>query len=148
MKLLKKNATYDDLRGVSDHFVAEMLTGDLYAFPRPALPHARASSVLGAALTGPFDQGRNGPGGWLILDGPELHFGHDVLVPDLAAWRRERLPTLPAEAYMTLAAIGRSRHLRRPHRCPRGAVRRRCTRARRALGLRGVRRPGRDTPRL
>jgi hypothetical protein len=61
MKLLKKNATYDDLREVSDHFVAEMLTGDLYAFPRPALPHARASSVLGAALTGPFDQGRNGP---------------------------------------------------------------------------------------
>jgi Uma2 family endonuclease len=102
MKPLKKNATYDDLREVPDHFVAEMLTGDLYAFPRPALPHARASSVLGAALTGPFDQGRNGPGGWLILDEPELHFGNDVLVPDLAAWRRERLPALPAEAYLTL----------------------------------------------
>jgi Uma2 family endonuclease len=102
VKPLKKNATYDDLRNVPDHFVAEMLTGDLYAFPRPALPHARASSVLGAVLTGPFDQGRNGPGGWLILDEPELHFGNDVLVPDLAAWRRERLPVLPAEAYLTL----------------------------------------------
>jgi Uma2 family endonuclease len=103
MKPLKKNATYDDLREVPDHFVAEMLTGDLYAFPRPALPHARAASVLGAMLTGRFDQGRNGPGGWLILDEPELHFGNDVLVPDLAAWRRTRLPALPAEAYLTLA---------------------------------------------
>ena len=103
MKPLKKNATYDDLREVPDHFVAEIFTGDLYASPRPALPHARAASVLGAALMGPFDQGRNGPGGWLILDEPELHFGNDVLVPDLAAWRRARLPAVPAEAYLTLA---------------------------------------------
>jgi Uma2 family endonuclease len=103
MKPLKKNATYDDLREVPDHFVAEMFDGDLYAFPRPALPHTRAASVLGAALMGPFDQGRNGPGGWLFLDEPELHFGNDVLVPDLAAWRRTRLPALAAEPYLTLA---------------------------------------------
>ena len=103
MKPLKKNATYDDLREVSDHFVAEIFSGDLYAFPRPALPHTRAASVLGAALIGPFDQGRNGPGGWLILDEPELHFGNDVLVPDLAGWRRSRLPALANEPYLTLA---------------------------------------------
>jgi Uma2 family endonuclease len=103
MKPLKKNATYDDLREVPDHFVAEMFTGDLYASPRPALPHARAASVLGATLIDPFDQGRNGPGGWLILHEPELHFGNDVLVPDVAAWRRTRLPVLPAAAYLTLA---------------------------------------------
>ncbi len=103
MKPLKKNATYDDLREVPDHFVAEMFSGDLYAFPRPALPHARAASVLGGMLMGPFDQGRNGPGGWVILDEPELHFGDDVLVPDLAGWRRTRLPAVPADAYLTLA---------------------------------------------
>jgi Uma2 family endonuclease len=103
MKPLKKNATYDDLREVPDHFVAEMFDGDLYASPRPALPHTRAASVLGAALFGPFDQGRDGPGGWLLLDEPELHFGNDVLVPDIAAWRRARLPALPAAAYLTLA---------------------------------------------
>jgi Uma2 family endonuclease len=103
MKPLKKNASYDDLREVPDHFVAEMFYGDLYAFPRPALPHARAASVLGGMLMGPFDQGRNGPGGWLILDEPELHFGNDVLVPDVAAWRRTRLPALPPDAYLTLA---------------------------------------------
>jgi Uma2 family endonuclease len=102
-KPLKKGATYDDLRRVPDHFVAEMFDGELYATPRPAVPHARAATVLGVQLGEPFDFGRNGPGGWLILDEPELHFGHDVLVPDLAGWRRERLPALPAAEYLTLA---------------------------------------------
>jgi Uma2 family endonuclease len=103
MKPLKKNATYDDLREVPDHFVAEMFDGNLYASPRPAIPHSRAASLLGAALIGPFDQGRNGPGGWLFLDEPELHFGNDVLVPDIAAWRRTRLPAFAPEPYLTLA---------------------------------------------
>jgi Uma2 family endonuclease len=100
-KPLKKGATYDDLCDVPDHYVAEMFDGELYASPRPALPHAHASSVLGAKLGGAFH--RLGSGGWVILDEPELHFGNDVLVPDLAGWRRERLPTVPAEAYLTLA---------------------------------------------
>ena len=34
---------------------------------------------------------------------PELHFGDDVLVPNLAGWRRERLPSTPNEPYLTLA---------------------------------------------
>jgi Uma2 family endonuclease len=59
--------------------------------------------MLAAALMGPFDQGRNGPGGWLFLNKPELHFGNDVLVPDIAAWRRTRLPALAPEPYLTLA---------------------------------------------
>jgi Uma2 family endonuclease len=103
MKPLKKGATYDDLRDVPEHFVAEMFDGELYASPRPALPHTRAASLLGAELTGPFDRGVNGPGGWLILDEPELHFANDVLVPDIAGWRRSRLPSVPAEPYLTLA---------------------------------------------
>ena len=100
-KPLKENATYDDLREVPDHFVAEMFDGDLYASPRPAVPHAHAASVLGTKLGGPFH--RSGPGGWLLLDEPELHFGNDVLVPDLAGWRRKRMPRAPAEAYIMLA---------------------------------------------
>lgn len=100
MKPLKKYATYADLRAVPENFVAEMFDGELYASPRPAPPHAHASSVLGMKL-GAFH--RSGPGGWCILDEPELHFGSDVLVPDIAGWRRERLPTLPSEAYFTLA---------------------------------------------
>src|SRR5262249_2044305 len=75
--------------------------GELYASPRPALSHAHAASVLGSKLGEPFH--RSGPGGWAILDEPELHFAKDVLVPDLAGWRRERLPRVPADAYATLA---------------------------------------------
>jgi Uma2 family endonuclease len=100
-KPLKKGATYDDLRDVPDHFVAEMFDGELYATPRPALPHAHAASLLGAKLIGSFH--RNGPGQWVLLHEPEVHFGNDVLVPDLAGWRRERLPRVPADAYTTLA---------------------------------------------
>src|SRR5215831_17385174 len=94
-KPLKKRATYADLYDVPERFVAEMFDGDLYASPRPAAPHTHAASVLGVAIGGPFHSGRNGPGGWVILDEPELHFGDDVLVPDLAGWRRERMPTVP-----------------------------------------------------
>jgi Uma2 family endonuclease len=103
MKPLKKHATYDDLRDIPDHFVAEMFDGELYATPRPALPHSRAASVLGGKLGDLFDWGQGGPGGWVILDEPELHFGNDVLVPDVAGWRRERLPAVPADPYLTLA---------------------------------------------
>jgi Uma2 family endonuclease len=102
-KPLKKDATYADLCAVPENFVAEILEGELYAFPRPAIPHVHAAAVLGGELMGPFHRGRNGPGGWLILDEPELHFAKDVLVPDIAGWRRERLPTRPDAAHLTLA---------------------------------------------
>jgi Uma2 family endonuclease len=98
-----KPATYEDLRALPDHLVGELIAGELIASPRPSIPHARASSSLGGALDGPFDRGRGGPGGWWILDEPELHLGADVLVPDLAAWRRERLPSLPEAPFMSVA---------------------------------------------
>jgi len=101
-KPLKKGATYDDLVRVPENFVAEMFDGELYASPRPALPHALAAVALVVKLGGPFGFDRN-PGGWLMLTEPELHFGNDVLVPDLAAWRRERLPSVPDDPYLTLA---------------------------------------------
>jgi Uma2 family endonuclease len=83
--------------------VAEIVDGELFASPRPRPRHAVAASALGGDLNPPFQQGRGGPGGWWILDEPELHFGEDVLVPDLAGWTRERLTSLPPEAFFTLA---------------------------------------------
>ena len=99
----KPRATYEDLVAVPDHLVAEIIEGELYASPRPAPRHARASTALGTALHGPFDAGRGGPGGWTILFEPELHLDDNVVVPDLAGWRRERMPRLPETAYFPLA---------------------------------------------
>lgn len=84
--------------------VAELIDGSLLLSPRPGGPHAAASTALTEELGPPFKRGRGGPGGWLILDEPELHLGANVLVPDLAGWRRERMNQVPANAaYFTLA---------------------------------------------
>jgi Uma2 family endonuclease len=99
----RRPATYEDLLAVPDHLVAEILNGELHTTPRPAPRHADAASGLGGALRGPFDRGRGGPGGWRILFEPELHLAGDIIVPDLAGWRRERLPQLPDEAYVSVA---------------------------------------------
>jgi Uma2 family endonuclease len=101
----KRRATYEDVLAAPPHVVAEVIRGVLHTHPRPAVPHARASSRLGGELSGPFDRGKGGPGGWVILDEPELHLGAepDVLVPDLAGWRRERMPRVPMqEAFIGL----------------------------------------------
>ncbi len=102
-KALKKDATYADLYSVPENFVAEILGGELYASPRPAFPHAFAASALGSQIGGPFQFGVHGPGGWLVLFEPELRMRDDVLVPDLAAWRRERLPAASTGEYPAVA---------------------------------------------
>ncbi len=95
-------ASYADVLDAPEHLVAELIGGSLHLHPRPAPRHARASSSLGMEVGSPFDRGRDGPGGWWILDEPELHLGADVLVPDLAGWQRERMPELPATAWFEL----------------------------------------------
>ena len=96
-------STYEDLLSVPSHLVAELIDGQLVTSPRPAPPHARAASSLNGELHGPFDRGRSGPGGWIILYEPELHLNGDVLVPDIAGWRRERMPALPQSSAFELA---------------------------------------------
>jgi Uma2 family endonuclease len=96
-------ATYEDLVKLPDHLVAEIVDGELHASPRPAFAHVRAGSSLGVVIGGPYDHGHGGPGGWWILDELELHLGTDVLVPDLAGWRKTRMPHRPETAYVSLA---------------------------------------------
>lgn len=100
---VRRPAVYEDLIAVPEHLVAEIMDGDLHTSPRPSPRHALASSGLTADLLGPFDRGRGGPGGWWILAEPELHLSDDIVVPDLAGWRRARLPAMPAEAFFTVA---------------------------------------------
>lgn len=99
---LDRPATYDDLIAQPEHLVAEIVDGELWTSPRPAPRHALAYSALGIVLGGPYNHGRGGPGGWWILDEPELHLGADVVVPDLAGWRRARMERLPETAYFAL----------------------------------------------
>jgi Uma2 family endonuclease len=106
MAIRKYPATYEDLRDVPDTMVAEIIDGELIATPRPASPHARATSLLAGDLIGAFDRPPGdpaGPGGWWLLFEPEVHLGSDVLVPDVAGWRRSRLPAVPNVPAFALA---------------------------------------------
>lgn len=103
--LKRRDATLADLESLPDNVVGEIIDGELVVSPRPASRHARAASELGADLLFMFGRGRGGPGGWVLLDEPELHLGPrpDVLVPDIAGWRRERMPEMPDVVGFTLA---------------------------------------------
>jgi hypothetical protein len=98
----KPRATYRDVIESPAHMVAEIISGELRLSNRPATPATAAASALGNELGPPFHRGRGGPGGWLILDEPELHLGDEILVPDLAGWRRDRLPVLPDASFLTI----------------------------------------------
>jgi len=99
----RKNATYEDILALPEHITGEIIDGVLYTQARPRTTHTRSSSLLGTLLGGPFDLGSGGPGGWIVLDEPELHTPDgNVVVPDIGAWRRECMPQLPDEPYLTI----------------------------------------------
>lgn len=85
--------------------VAEILDGELSLLPRPHPRHASAAKRLGGALRGFDDPEGDEPGGWVILIEPELRLGRrpDVVDPDLAGWRRDRLPCAPQRAFIDVA---------------------------------------------
>jgi len=99
----EKNASYQDVLDAPEHLVAQIIDGELLLHPRPSALHAMASSALGEELGPPFKRGRGGPGGWILLDEPELHLASDIIVPDLAGWRRDRMAEIPDAPYFTLA---------------------------------------------
>jgi len=95
-----KSATYADIEALPPNMVGQILFGVLHAHPRPAPRHGVAANRLGSEITGPFDFGRGGPGGWIFMVEPELHLGPHVVVPDIAGWRRERLTPFPETAFI------------------------------------------------
>jgi Uma2 family endonuclease len=99
-----RDKLYEEYLRVPAHQHAEIVNGELYVMLRPAPRHADAASMLGGELVGPFRRGRGGPGGWWIIDEPELHLvPKEPVIPDLAGWRVERMPQVPDTAYFTLA---------------------------------------------
>jgi Uma2 family endonuclease len=99
----RRRATYEDVLRAPAHMIAEIVDGELQLHPRPAGRHAAVTRALSDELGPPFNRGRGGPGGWILLFEPELHLGENILVPDLAGWRRTRLPSVGGEAYFELA---------------------------------------------
>jgi Uma2 family endonuclease len=99
MQAAEKIALYQLLLELPETLTGELLNGQLHTQPRPTGPHATTGSRLGYELIGPFDRGRGGPGGWWIIDEPEVHFVEDteVAVPDIGGWRRERMPQIPRD---------------------------------------------------
>jgi Uma2 family endonuclease len=99
----RKRATDQDVIDAPEHLIAEIVDGRLNLSPRPGAPHTAAASMLVGLLVPPFSfGGGTGPGGWIVLFEPELHLGDDVLVPDLAGWRVERLPMVPQGSQFTM----------------------------------------------
>ena len=98
-----RRAAYQDVLDAPPHKVAEVIAGRLHTRPRPASRHAWASSGIGAKISPPFNYGDGGPGGWWIVFEPELHLAEDIVVPDLAGWRRETMPEYPDVAFFTTA---------------------------------------------
>lgn len=100
----RKFATYEDLLKLPPHLVGEIIAGELITSPRPSQRHAQAASSLVGDIQAPFQKGRGGPGGWWILFEPEIHLNGDILVPDIAGWRKDQVPELPtAKPYLEIA---------------------------------------------
>jgi Uma2 family endonuclease len=90
-----KLATYADLLALPDEVRAEVLAGEVVASPSPSPRHSTVQRTISRFVGGPFhdDDGRGGPGGWWILVEVDVALDrHDVVRPDLAGWRRHRLP--------------------------------------------------------
>lgn len=95
-----KPATYEDLWDLPDNMIGQIINGELIVQPRPAPRHAIAASYLNGKLFNSF--GHDGRDEWIILFEPELHLRGDIFVPDLAGWKKSRMPQLPETAYFEL----------------------------------------------
>ncbi len=98
----QKIAVYDDLYTIPDTMIGQIIGGELFAMPRPSPRHAQAASILGIRIGGPFYLGEGGPGGWLILDEPEIQLDSHTFVPDIAGWKKERLGKIPETNWISV----------------------------------------------
>lgn len=106
----RPKATYKDLLAVPEHLTAELIDGEIYVMARPRLRHSAAHTTMIHHIVGAFGLRKpvgGGPGGWVILTEPELHLGAPdpetlVVSPDIAGWKRERMPEVPDTATTTL----------------------------------------------
>ncbi len=92
-----KRATYEDLYLIPQNMTGEIINGELTVTPRPSRRHTSAVSSLGYKIGPSYQFGEgSGPGGWIIIIEPEIGLGEDILVPDLAGWKKERFLSMPS----------------------------------------------------
>ena len=101
----RRPATYQDVLEAPSNIVAELIEGALHLHPRPTFRPSHAGPSLGDEINSPFHKGRGRPGGWSILDEPELHLGPDVLVAALKDAEEVRVPPFDAIAAFPLSAL-------------------------------------------
>lgn len=93
-------ATIDDLLQLPEEDRYELVDGELVPKEAASGRHGRAQARLSARLD-PFDRRTGGPGelgGWWFATEALVDFGvRQKRRPDVAGWRRERLPMPPAE---------------------------------------------------
>lgn len=103
MQPARKPPTLADLDALPKGVKGEIIGGVMYTMTRPRGHHQRTGLEIGADLRDPFMRGRGGPGGWWILPEPGIELPNTPEIsPDVAGWRRERLPSLPADAAITV----------------------------------------------
>lgn len=101
--IARKKATYDDLFSIPDNMTGEIIAGELIVTPRPSRKHGFCVTALGTAITGPYQFGQGGgPGGWVIIIEPEIGLGENIVVPDLAGWKRARFPFQEESNWITV----------------------------------------------
>ncbi|HVK62826.1 MAG TPA: Uma2 family endonuclease [Polyangium sp.] len=99
----RKRATYEDLLALPPNVKGEILDGVLYTQPRPRFRHVHGASSVQEQLGPPFRRGIGGPGGWWIATEPGIALPNSPEVsPDLAGWRRERMPEPPGDDPITV----------------------------------------------
>ena len=102
LQMIKKIAIYEDLYSIPENMIGQIINGELIAMPRPSPKHCNVVSGIGFEIGPPYRFGRGGPGGWVILDEPEIKLGQDIFVPDLAGWKKERLTKFPNTNYISV----------------------------------------------
>ncbi len=109
VKLPTFDELYRQLRALPPNRNGEIVGGELITSPRPGVPHANIGIELAGELRIRSRRKKGGsgpPSGWWILGEPELHLNvrgqTQVLSPDIAGWKRERVPMLPDGACVSL----------------------------------------------
>jgi len=89
----RKRPAYKDLYKIPENMTGEIINGELVVTPRPSRKHGYSTTALGAAVVPSYQFGRGGGlGGWVIIIEPEIGFGENIMVPDIAGWKEDRYP--------------------------------------------------------